>query len=121
MRLRNADIEMLIAAVKMIAQRYQNVKFNKQVVDYYNKQHEVVFGFSADGVRGLGFIINEEGLVQVVGDDWGSQELKLKQFQKILSQVYTQQAAMKSLYQMGYTVTSEQIQNKLFVRGLQYA
>ena len=114
--IKNANPELLKRAVEQIA-KDMKLQTTTRVTLYNGSQPQsVLTGIQGEGCEnGLGVRI-KNGQIEVVGDDYNSDVIKMEQFQQRVTQSYKAVSYQAQLVKQGYSTTvSYQAQQKRYV------
>jgi hypothetical protein len=114
--IRNPDMQLLKQVVKEIA-RDLGAEVVNTVRDYYGNTLSVIGIRSNIFYRGIGIVVNNRGEVEIVGDFYKIPTSEVEKFKQLLTQYYTTYALTSSLTQLGYSVQTQKVDDKIYIRA----
>ncbi|MCX8205544.1 MAG: hypothetical protein N3H31_07840 [Candidatus Nezhaarchaeota archaeon] len=116
-KIKDPNVQLLKKAIEQVAKEL-NATIITQVQDYYGRGKDVIIGLkNNEFYRGVGVIV-EGGEIKLIGDFWGVKQSYIDQFQQLLTQNYTALAVQASLQQLGYQVSMQRVQDKIYVKAV---
>jgi len=116
-KIKNANRNLVIAAVKALAKEL-NAEIVDEVRDYYGNRTKVDIGIKTQTFhRGVGFTVDKNGEVKIVGDFYRIPQTKVENLQNQFNKNYTHLAMKQSLQQLGYQVIEQRTQNKIYLKA----
>lgn len=116
-KIKDPNVQLLKKAIEQVAKEL-NATIITQVQDYYGRAKDVIIGLkNNEFCRGVGVIV-EGGEIKLIGDFWGVKQSYIDQFQQLLTQNYTALAVQASLQQLGYQVSMQRVQDKIYVKAV---
>jgi hypothetical protein len=114
--IRNPDVQLLKQVVEEIA-RDLGAEVVNTIRDYYGNALNVTIGIRNDVFRrGIGVVV-ERGELQIVGDFYGIPPSEIEKFKQLLTQYYTTYALTTALTQLGYSVQTQKVDDKIYIRA----
>jgi hypothetical protein len=117
--IKNPILSLLKKAVEEIA-RELSAETVHQIHDYYGRARtDIVIGLKNNVFRrGVGLIITQDGLVQLVGDFYNIPVSEVERLKQMITQTYTALAISDCLTRLGYSVSAQKAQDKIYIMGV---
>jgi hypothetical protein len=116
--IRNPVVSLLKRAVEEVA-REVGAEIVHQVQDYYGRARgDIIIGLRNSVFhRGVGLILTPDG-VQLVGDFYNIPASQLERLKRMIVQAYTALAISDCLALLGYSVSAQKVQDKIYITGV---
>jgi len=115
--IKNPNVQLLKQTIEEIAKEL-GAEVVDTIRDYYGNTLSVLIGIrSSIFHRGLGIIVNNKGEVEIVGDFYKIPTSEVEKFKQLLTQYYTTYALTSSLAQLGYSVQTQKVDDKIYIRA----
>ena len=115
--IKNPNTQLLRQVVEEIAKELSAEVVNV-IRDFYGNTLNVLIGIrSSIFHRGLGITVNSKGEIEIVGDFYRIPMSEIEKFKQLLMQYYTAYALTSSLAQLGYSVQTQKVDDKIYIRA----
>jgi len=115
--IRNPDMQLLKRVVEEIAKEF-SADIVSTIRDFYGNALDVVIGIRNDVFRrGIGVRVNEKGEIEIVGDFYRVPISEVEKFKQLLTQYYTASALTSALANLGYSVQTQKVDDKIYIRA----
>jgi hypothetical protein len=115
--IKNPDVQLLRQVVEEIAKELKAEIVNT-IRDFYGNKLNVLVGIKNDVFfRGIGVRINEKGEIEIVGDYHRVPMSEVERFKQLLTQYYTAYALTSALTSLGYSVQTQKVDDKIYIRA----
>jgi hypothetical protein len=116
--IKNPILSLLKRAVEQVA-REVGAEVVHQIQDYYGRvRGDIIIGLRSNVFhRGVGVILTSEG-VQLVGDFYKIQQAEVEKLKQMITQTYTALAISDCLTRLGYSVSAQKAQDKIYIMGV---
>jgi hypothetical protein len=116
--IKNPIQSLLKKAVEEVA-RELNAEIVHQIHDYYGRARtDIVIGLKNNVFhRGVGLIVTQDG-VQLVGDFYNIPSMEVERLKRMIVQSYTALAISDCLALLGYSVSAQKVQDKIYITGV---
>jgi hypothetical protein len=116
--IKNPILSLLKRTIEEVA-RELNAEIVHQIHDYYGRARtDIVVGLKNNVFRrGVGLIVTQDG-VQLVGDFYNIPASQLERLKRMIVQAYTALAISDCLALLGYSVSAQKVQDKIYITGV---
>jgi hypothetical protein len=115
--IKNPDLQLLKQVVEQIAKEL-NADVVDIVKDFYGNTLSVIAGIRNNIFhRGIGVVVNSRGEVEIIGDFYKIPVSEIERFKQLLTQYYTTYALTSALTSLGYSVQTQKIEDKIYIRA----
>ena len=115
--IKNPDLQLLKQAIEEIAKEL-GAEVVDTIRDYYGNTLSVVTGIRSNVFRrGIGVILNNHGEIEIVGDFYRVPMSEIERFKQLLTQYYTASALTSALANLGYSVQTQKVDDKIYIRA----
>jgi len=116
--IKNPILSLLKKAVEDVGKEI-GAEIVHQIHDYYGRARaDIVIGLKNNVFRrGVGLIVTQDG-VQLVGDFYNIPVSEVERLKRMIVQSYTALAISDCLALLGYSVSAQKVQDKIYVTGV---
>jgi len=116
--IKNPILSLLKKAVEDVGKEI-GAEIVHQIHDYYGRvRTDIIIGLKNNVFhRGVGVILTSEG-VQLVGDFYKVQQAEVEKLKQMITQTYTAMAIGQCLASLGYSVSAQKAQDKIYIMGV---
>jgi hypothetical protein len=116
--IKNPILSLLKRTIEEVA-RELNAEIVHQIHDYYGRARtDIVVGLKNNVFRrGVGLIVTQDG-VQLVGDFYNIPASEVERLKRLIIQAYTALAISDCLALLGYSVSAQKVQDKIYITGV---
>jgi hypothetical protein len=116
--IKNPILSLLEKAVEDVGKEI-GAEIVHQIHDYYGRARtDIVIGLKNNVFRrGVGLIVTQDG-VQLVGDFYNIPSIEVEKLRHMITQTYTALAISDCLTRLGYSVSAQKAQDKIYIMGV---
>jgi hypothetical protein len=114
--IKNPDTQLLRQIVEEIAKEL-GAEIVDKIRDFYGNTLSVIGIRNNIFRRGVGVVVNNRGEIEIVGDFYGVPASEIEKFKQMLTQYYTAYALTSALTSLGYSVQTQKIEDKIYIRA----
>jgi len=117
-KIRNPNLQLLRQVLHDLVKELGG-EIVQSITDYYGRQRsDFLIGVRTPHIpNGVGVRVDEKGELQLIGDFYGYGGA-VREFQRLLQQNYVASATAMALQRLGYQVTQQKAQDKVFIRAV---